>query len=155
MWSALPECPCPSFYLQPRTKDKKNLKAAKIGHQRCKLEWRYSRKCHFCLHTRQMSNASCFVIHGIFCLRCLTKAKDLKNTGVTWVSSPIKTSRLIRGLSPQSCGVSFSSYSSWTPCSITWWALPGKATMPWKHIHTHTLHEWRINHHAEWALETD
>lgn len=46
------------------------------------------------------------------------------------VSSPIKTSRLIRGFSPQSCGVSFRSYSSWTPCSITWWALPANDTMP-------------------------
>lgn len=76
----------------------------------------------------QKTNASSIMLCVIYRLRCLTESR---------VSSPIKTSRLIRGLSPHSWGVSFSSYSSWTPCSMTWWALPAKATMPWKHTHTH------------------
>lgn len=66
------------FLPAAKSKDKKNLKTAKIGHRRCKLERRHPRKCHFCHHTRQMSNASCFVIHGIFCLHCLTKPWGLK-----------------------------------------------------------------------------
>lgn len=73
--------------------------------------------------------------------RCVKMCKYVKQA---CVSSPIKTSRLIRWFSSQSCSVSFSSYSSWTPCSITWLALPANDTMPWTQT-KHTSHEWHIN----------
>ena len=75
--------------------------------------------------------------------------------GTVRVSSPIKTIRLIRGPSPQSCGISFSSYSSWTPCSITWWPLPAQETRPWNQTHTGHKSEWHINPAPNAALTTD